>query len=167
MPELLEIHQNTAFLKIKKKNRKIKEEETAKRKDKACSKRILLSRHEIQVKSNVLFLSQRVISVFLHQLPPPLSFYPQLALSRLRDSLVIDDELAAIRLESEAEKAAPKVRFASLFTSAVLRQPLALSIVLHLSQQLCGINGVFYYSKGVSGGEGCTLGQKQVVLRHQ
>jgi len=72
----------------------------------------------------------------------------ELALSRLRDSLVIDDELASIRLESEAEKAAPKVRFASLFTSAVLRQPLALSIALHLSQQLCGINGVFYYSKG-------------------
>lgn len=70
----------------------------------------------------------------------------EVALSRLRDSLVIDDELRAIRNEYEAEKATPTLGLKSLLFSPLLRQPLVLTIVLHLAQQLCGINAIFYYS---------------------
>ena len=48
--------------------------------------------------------------------------------------------------EAAQERSTPSVGLKGICTSPSLRKPLAIAIVLHLSQQLCGINGIFYYS---------------------
>lgn len=48
----------------------------------------------------------------------------------------------AFQIEKDQEDSEAKVSIIGLFRSPVLRRPLLISIVMQLSQQLCGINGV-------------------------
>ncbi|XP_060710760.1 solute carrier family 2, facilitated glucose transporter member 4-like [Hemiscyllium ocellatum] len=48
----------------------------------------------------------------------------------------------------------PKVTIAQLFKMASYRQPIFIAIILQLSQQLSGINAVFYYSTSIFTGMG-------------
>ena len=46
------------------------------------------------------------------------------------------------QIEKDQEDSEAKVSILGLFRSPSLRRPLLISIVMQLSQQLCGINGV-------------------------
>lgn len=71
------------------------------------------------------------------------------ALKRLRASADVKQEMDDMVVESEREKLQPSFRFWQLFTTRALLVPTLISIVLHLSQQLSGINAVFYYSSSI------------------
>ncbi|XP_074661294.1 solute carrier family 2, facilitated glucose transporter member 1-like [Tubulanus polymorphus] len=71
------------------------------------------------------------------------------ALVKLRGSLDVQEEVDEMKKEAEIQRSEPKVSVLSLFKSSALRTPLVISIVMHLSQQLSGINAVFYYSQSI------------------
>uniref|UniRef100_H2Y405 Major facilitator superfamily (MFS) profile domain-containing protein n=1 Tax=Ciona savignyi TaxID=51511 RepID=H2Y405_CIOSA len=56
------------------------------------------------------------------------------------------EEMNQMSSEHEAGKDEQKTTIKELFTVSHLRQPLIIAIVMQLSQQLSGINAVFYYS---------------------
>uniref|UniRef100_A0A6I8RGW9 Solute carrier family 2 member 2 n=1 Tax=Xenopus tropicalis TaxID=8364 RepID=A0A6I8RGW9_XENTR len=56
------------------------------------------------------------------------------------------EEMKKEKEEAESEK---KVSIIQLFKSSNYRQPLVVSLVLHISQQFSGINGIFYYSTSI------------------
>jgi len=68
------------------------------------------------------------------------------ALKRLRNTSNIEDEIQEMRAEEIAQKAESQITMFELLRSPTLRMPLAIAIVMQLSQQLSGINAVFYYS---------------------
>ena len=51
-----------------------------------------------------------------------------------------------MRAEEVAQRAEAKITMWELIRSPTLRLPLVIAIVMQLSQQLSGINAVFYYS---------------------
>lgn len=71
------------------------------------------------------------------------------ALRRLRGSSDVKQEIDDMLVEAEHEKLQPAFRVWQLFTTRALLVPTLISIVLHLSQQLSGINAVFYYSSSI------------------
>ncbi|KAM9316530.1 solute carrier family 2, facilitated glucose transporter member 2 [Gastrophryne carolinensis] len=56
------------------------------------------------------------------------------------------EEMRREKMEAASEK---KVTILQLFKSPSYRQPLLVSLVLHMSQQFSGINGIFYYSTSI------------------
>ncbi|CAG0913380.1 unnamed protein product [Notodromas monacha] len=70
------------------------------------------------------------------------------ALTRLRNSLDVEDDLQEMRKEERIHSQEPEVSMMKLITSKSLRMPLIISVIMQLSQQLSGINAVFYYSVG-------------------
>ncbi|XP_040583333.1 solute carrier family 2, facilitated glucose transporter member 1 isoform X2 [Lepeophtheirus salmonis] len=68
------------------------------------------------------------------------------ALKKLRNSIDIEDDIAEMRAEEQAQHAEAKITMFELLRSPTLRLPLLIAIVMQLSQQLSGINAVFYYS---------------------
>ncbi len=68
------------------------------------------------------------------------------ALRLLRGSQDIKQEIDDMSKEAELEKNQTSFNILQLFTSRALLFPTIISIVLHLSQQLSGINACFYYS---------------------
>ncbi|CAL8290244.1 unnamed protein product [Merluccius merluccius] len=71
------------------------------------------------------------------------------ALVRLRGSEDVNDDLQEMKEEGMKMAMEKKVTILELFRSPVYRQPLVIAIVLQLSQQLSGINAVFYYSTSI------------------
>ncbi|XP_043994155.1 solute carrier family 2, facilitated glucose transporter member 1-like [Gambusia affinis] len=71
------------------------------------------------------------------------------ALVRLRGTEDVIKELQEMKEESAKMAIEKKVTIAELFRSAAYRQPLLIAVMLQLSQQLSGINAVFYYSTGI------------------
>uniref|UniRef100_A0A8C5FXI8 Eph receptor B6 n=1 Tax=Gadus morhua TaxID=8049 RepID=A0A8C5FXI8_GADMO len=71
------------------------------------------------------------------------------ALVRLRGTEDVTDDLQEMKEEGMKMALEKKVTIPELFRSPVYRQPLIIAIVLQLSQQLSGINAVFYYSTGI------------------
>ena len=71
------------------------------------------------------------------------------ALQDLRGNLNNKQEIDDMFAEANLEKSVAKFSIFQLFTSRALLFPTIISIVLHLSQQLSGINAVFYYSGGI------------------
>lgn len=67
-----------------------------------------------------------------------------IALSWLRGSVEVHDEMDDMRAEYEAMKLLPKVTLRDLLTNDVLRIPMIIAIVMMLAQQLSGINAVSY-----------------------
>ncbi|PAA58619.1 hypothetical protein BOX15_Mlig001438g3 [Macrostomum lignano] len=69
------------------------------------------------------------------------------ALATLRGHDFVDAELAEIDAERSAgSSASSSATAAKLCSQPELRRPLLIGLVLHLSQQLSGINVIFYYS---------------------
>ncbi|XKL59246.1 hypothetical protein PGB90_000262 [Kerria lacca] len=68
------------------------------------------------------------------------------ALRRLRASNQIEEDVEEMRAEERAQQTEATVSMLELIWSPTLRYPLIIGVVMQLSQQLSGINAVFYYS---------------------
>lgn len=64
------------------------------------------------------------------------------ALTWLRGSIEVHDEMDDMRNEYEAMKLVPKVTFKEMFVNATLRIPLMIAMMIMVAQQLSGINAV-------------------------
>ncbi|PWA23765.1 hypothetical protein CCH79_00010894 [Gambusia affinis] len=71
------------------------------------------------------------------------------ALERLRGTDNVSDDIQEMKEEGMKMAMEKKVSIPELFRSPNYRQPLIIAITLQLSQQLSGINAVFYYSTGI------------------
>ena len=71
------------------------------------------------------------------------------ALVVLRNRADIKRELEDMLNEANMEKDLKKFSLIQLFNTRALLFPTVISVVLHLSQQLSGINAVFYYSEDI------------------
>ncbi|XP_066446124.1 solute carrier family 2, facilitated glucose transporter member 2 [Eleutherodactylus coqui] len=58
-------------------------------------------------------------------------------------------DIEEMKREKEEAASEKKVSIIQLFKSPNYRQPLLVSLVLHISQQFSGINGIFYYSTSI------------------
>lgn len=67
-------------------------------------------------------------------------------LVKLRGGVDVDTEINDMHMEDRAEKQEKKFTVMQLVSTKALRTPLIIGIVMHLSQQLGGINAVLYYS---------------------
>lgn len=70
----------------------------------------------------------------------------RISLKRLRGKDDIEEYVEEMREEQRAHDSEASVNILQLFQSKLLRRPLIVGIVMHLSQQFSGINAVFYYS---------------------
>lgn len=68
------------------------------------------------------------------------------ALERLRCTAHVDEDLEEMRAEERAQEQEPQMTVCQVMRSKSLQLPLLIGIVMQLSQQLTGINAVFYYS---------------------
>ncbi|KAK3749184.1 hypothetical protein QZH41_010372 [Actinostola sp. cb2023] len=68
------------------------------------------------------------------------------ALQVLRGTTDVSEDIAEMRSEQEAAILEQGVSIREMFTMKDLRMPLLIAVVLQCSQQLSGINAVFYYS---------------------
>ena len=71
------------------------------------------------------------------------------ALRRLRNTNNVGAEIDEMNNEAKESKSDESVSIGELLTSAELRWPLITGLILQLTQQLCGINAVFFYSEGI------------------
>lgn len=71
------------------------------------------------------------------------------ALERLRGHEDVHADVQEMKEEGMKMSMEKKVTILELFRSPVYRQPIVIAIILQLSQQLSGINAVFYYSTGI------------------
>ncbi|KAM4631446.1 solute carrier family 2, facilitated glucose transporter member 3a [Polymixia lowei] len=71
------------------------------------------------------------------------------ALVRLRGSEDVSKDMQDMKEESAKMAMEKKVTIPELFRISAYRQPLLIAVMLQLSQQLSGINAVFYYSTGI------------------
>ncbi|XP_044064945.1 solute carrier family 2, facilitated glucose transporter member 3 [Siniperca chuatsi] len=78
------------------------------------------------------------------------------ALVRLHGSEDVSDDIQEMKEEGMKMAMEKKVTIPELFRSPNYRQPIIIAIVLQLSQQLSGINAVFYYSTGIFDTAGVT-----------
>uniref|UniRef100_A0A7N8YP44 Solute carrier family 2 member 1b n=1 Tax=Mastacembelus armatus TaxID=205130 RepID=A0A7N8YP44_9TELE len=67
-------------------------------------------------------------------------------LKKLRGTTDVSSDMQEMKDESRQMMREKKVTILELFRSHLYRQPLIIAVVLQLSQQLSGINAVFYYS---------------------
>ncbi|XP_078281365.1 solute carrier family 2, facilitated glucose transporter member 1-like [Rhinoraja longicauda] len=70
-------------------------------------------------------------------------------LKQLRGVNDVSADLQEMKEESRQMMREPKVTIPELFRSPMYRQPIIIAIVLQLSQQLSGINAIFYYSTSI------------------
>ncbi|XP_068598722.1 solute carrier family 2, facilitated glucose transporter member 1 isoform X1 [Brachionichthys hirsutus] len=70
-------------------------------------------------------------------------------LKKLRGTSDVSADMQEMKEESRQMMREKKVTIPELFRSHLYRQPLVVAIVLQLSQQLSGINAVFYYSTSI------------------
>uniref|UniRef100_A0A1B0CCC6 Putative glucose transporter type 1 isoform x11 n=1 Tax=Lutzomyia longipalpis TaxID=7200 RepID=A0A1B0CCC6_LUTLO len=78
------------------------------------------------------------------------------ALRRLRASNQVEEDIEEMRAEERAQQAESHISTMELICSPTLRTPLIIGIVMQLSQQLSGINAVFYYSTSLFMSSGLT-----------
>ncbi|XP_034409696.1 solute carrier family 2, facilitated glucose transporter member 3 [Cyclopterus lumpus] len=78
------------------------------------------------------------------------------ALVRLRGCEDVSDDIQEMKEEGMKMASEKKVSILELFRSPNYRQPIIIAIILQLSQQLSGINAVFYYSTGIFDQAGVT-----------
>ncbi|XP_059473521.1 glucose transporter type 1 isoform X2 [Neocloeon triangulifer] len=71
------------------------------------------------------------------------------ALRRLRASNQVEEDIEEMRAEERAQQTESAISMSELICSPTLRSPLVIGVVMQLSQQLSGINAVFYYSTGL------------------
>ncbi|XP_061545213.1 solute carrier family 2, facilitated glucose transporter member 1 [Phycodurus eques] len=70
-------------------------------------------------------------------------------LKKLRGTNDVSGDMQEMKEESRQMMREKKVTILELFRSPLYRQPLLVAVVLQLSQQLSGINAVFYYSTSI------------------
>ncbi|XP_034552195.1 solute carrier family 2, facilitated glucose transporter member 1-like isoform X2 [Notolabrus celidotus] len=70
-------------------------------------------------------------------------------LVKLRGTDEVSEDMHEMKEESQQMMREKKVTILELFRSPAYRQPIFVAIMLQLSQQLSGINAVFYYSTGI------------------
>ncbi|KAM9482076.1 solute carrier family 2, facilitated glucose transporter member 1 [Clarias gariepinus] len=70
-------------------------------------------------------------------------------LKKLRGTTDVSADMQEMKEESRQMMREKKVTILELFRSPIYRQPLIIAIVLQLSQQLSGINAVFYFSTSI------------------
>lgn len=70
-------------------------------------------------------------------------------LRKLRGTDDVNTDMQEMREESRQMMREKKVTIPELFRSSLYRQPLLIAVMLQLSQQLSGINAVFYYSTDI------------------
>ncbi|XP_056897629.1 solute carrier family 2, facilitated glucose transporter member 1-like [Takifugu flavidus] len=70
-------------------------------------------------------------------------------LMKLRGTEEVSEDMQEMKDESQQMQREKKVTILELFRSPLYRQPILVAIMLQLSQQLSGINAVFYYSTGI------------------
>ncbi|XP_019953560.2 solute carrier family 2, facilitated glucose transporter member 2 [Paralichthys olivaceus] len=73
----------------------------------------------------------------------------QKSLCRLRGPYDTTSDLEEMRREKEEADKEPRILIFSLIRSSVYRQQLFVALMMHLSQQLSGINAIFYYSTAI------------------
>ncbi|XP_029349197.1 solute carrier family 2, facilitated glucose transporter member 2 isoform X2 [Echeneis naucrates] len=71
------------------------------------------------------------------------------SLYRLKGSYDETSDLEEMRREKEEAAKEPKISILSLICSSVYRKQLFVALMMHLSQQLSGINAIFYYSTAI------------------
>ncbi|XP_029316919.1 solute carrier family 2, facilitated glucose transporter member 2 [Cottoperca gobio] len=71
------------------------------------------------------------------------------SLHRLKGEYDPTPDLEEMRREKEEADKEPRVSILSLIRSSVYRQQLCVALMMHLSQQLSGINAIFYYSTDI------------------
>ncbi|XP_005729793.1 solute carrier family 2, facilitated glucose transporter member 1 [Pundamilia nyererei] len=70
-------------------------------------------------------------------------------LKKLRGTTDVSADMQEMKEESRQMMREKKVTILELFRSPLYRQPLLIAVMLQLSQQLSGINAVFYYSTSI------------------
>ncbi|XP_068223773.1 solute carrier family 2, facilitated glucose transporter member 1-like [Palaemon carinicauda] len=70
----------------------------------------------------------------------------QRALTWLRDTSNVQDEMGEMRNEAEAAKLVPSVSLREILSNPTLRIPLVISLMMMMAQQLSGINAVIFFS---------------------
>lgn len=73
----------------------------------------------------------------------------RVALSRIRGTAEIENEINDMQEEDRAARQEQKFTVMDLLRIGALRKPLLIGIVMHLSQQLGGINAVLYFSSTI------------------
>ncbi|XP_041926941.1 solute carrier family 2, facilitated glucose transporter member 4-like [Alosa sapidissima] len=71
------------------------------------------------------------------------------SLRRLTGQLDVGEDLAEMKEEKRRMDMERKVSILELFRSPLYRQPIIIAIMLQLSQQLSGVNAIFYYSTNI------------------
>uniref|UniRef100_A0A672I8P4 Solute carrier family 2, facilitated glucose transporter member 5 n=1 Tax=Salarias fasciatus TaxID=181472 RepID=A0A672I8P4_SALFA len=71
------------------------------------------------------------------------------SLSRLKGPYDATPDIEEMRREKEEADKEPRVSILSLICSTVYRRQLFVALMMHLSQQLSGINAIFYYSTSI------------------
>nr|XP_057912553.1 solute carrier family 2, facilitated glucose transporter member 2 isoform X2 [Doryrhamphus excisus] len=71
------------------------------------------------------------------------------SLYRLKGAYDASADLEEMRREKEDADKEPRVSILSLICSSVYRRQLFVALMMHLSQQLSGINAIFYYSTAI------------------
>ncbi|ELK29943.1 Solute carrier family 2, facilitated glucose transporter member 2 [Myotis davidii] len=71
------------------------------------------------------------------------------SLKRLRGGVDVTKDIAEMRKERSEASSEQKVSIIQLFTNSAYRQPILVSLMLHMAQQFSGINGIFYYSTSI------------------
>ncbi|XP_023319897.1 solute carrier family 2, facilitated glucose transporter member 1 [Eurytemora carolleeae] len=68
------------------------------------------------------------------------------ALTWLRSTIEVHDEMDEMKQEQEAMKLVPKVTLKEMLTNSALRKPLIIANMMMLAQQLSGINAAIFFS---------------------
>ncbi|XP_056249355.1 solute carrier family 2, facilitated glucose transporter member 2 [Seriola aureovittata] len=76
------------------------------------------------------------------------------SLYRLKGAYDATSDLEEMWKEKEEADKEPRISILSLIRSSVYRQQLFVALMMHLSQQLSGINAIFYYSTSIFAGAG-------------
>jgi len=87
-------------------------------------------------------MSPRYLAITLNQ---PDEARDALMLLRDHDLTLVEEDMEEMQKEKEAEKE-PDISVIDLLKSSKLRVSLIICIVMHLSQQFCGISAIFYYA---------------------
>ncbi|XP_067139928.1 glucose transporter type 1 isoform X2 [Centruroides vittatus] len=93
-------------------------------------------------------LNTALVPMYLSEIAP-LTLRGGLALVRLRCSNHVEDDLEEMKAEERAQQQEAQISMWQLICSKSLQLPLIIGVVMQLSQQLSGINAVFYYSTGL------------------
>lgn len=71
------------------------------------------------------------------------------ALQRLRCTTNVEDDIEEMKSEDRAQQQEARISMTQLIGNRALQMPLIIGIVMQLSQQLSGINAIFYYSTSI------------------